>query len=118
MKTNLQRFAELFKDSEGIEQVILDNFNNQDDTSYTLDGITYHIFDEEKVKDILDEDFDNEIYDFCYELEYKYPNIVKVIEANIEGYHHNYKRVQTHYDMLNDWCFEATDDEIYVYTEK
>ena len=112
--TNLQRFTELYKDEPNIEQFILDNFNNQEAKEYELNGNHYYIFNPLDVQDQLNDDFEEELYDFIYNNERNYPEICKIIEREID-YTHNYKTVRSDYDSLKNYSFEASDGTIYVY---
>jgi hypothetical protein len=120
-KTNLQRFAELFKDEDNIQNLILDNFSNQDDDKYTLNGIDYYIFTKSEVQDLLDEDFENEVEELSDFLGYgrgsefsQFKDIVR----NAISIEFNDKDVASDFDNLKDYEFESMDDLIFVYTRK
>jgi len=116
-ETNLQIFAKLFADEEGINEFILDNFNNQDDTKYELNGIEYIMFTENEVQDQLDEDFKTEVWDFASECERINYQLAQLIKRSM-SIKYNYKRVKDDYDTLNEYYFECSDEEIYIYTKK
>lgn len=116
MKTNLQRFAELYADEEGINELILENFNNQDSKEYILNGTIYYLFDKEDIQEKLDEDFNEELSDLIEKIEYDYFKLSQVIYRNIDE-RNNYKNYKDDYDDLKNYLFECGDDEIYIYTE-
>ena len=120
-KTNLQRFAELFSSEEGINEFILENFNNQDSDKYVLNDIEYHLFNRNDVQDQLDEDFDWEITELCEEIRMMRSisnsiQLANIIENRIDS-SFNYKTVDNDYSDLRDYCFQESDGELYVYTK-
>jgi hypothetical protein len=120
-KTNLQRFAELFKDEDNIQNLILDNFSNQDDDKYTLNGIDYYIFTKSEVQDLLDEDFENEVEELSDFLGYgkgsEFSQFKDIVRSAI-SIDYNDKSVPNDFDNLKDYEFESMDDSIFVYTRK
>lgn len=116
-ETNLQIFAKLFADEEGINEFILDNFNNQDDTKYELNGIEYIMFTENEVQDQLDEDFEAEVWDFALECERINYQLAQIIERSM-SIEYNYKRIKDDYDTLSKYDFQTSGDGFYIYTEK
>ena len=120
-KTNLQRFAELFKDEENIQNLILDNFSNQNDDKYTLNGVEYYIFTKSEVQDLLDEDFENEVEELSDFLGYgrgsEFSQFKDIVRSAI-SIEFNDKDVASDFDNLKDYEFESMDDLIFVYTRK
>ena len=52
--TNLQRFVEFYKNESGIEQFILDNFDNQDSSTFELNGKLYYILTEFELNALIE----------------------------------------------------------------
>lgn len=120
-KTNLQRFAELYKDEEGINEFILENFNNQDSDKYEFNGTEYLIFTANDVQDALDEDFEWELIELIDELQYGRSSEFSHLAGSIERavtIDYNYKDIRSDFDNLREYYFEASDETIYVYTKK
>lgn len=121
-KTNLQRFAEMFSLEEGINEFILENFNNQNSDNYTLNDIEYHIFSKDDVQNELNSDFEWEISELCEEIRMMRDisnsiQLADIIENQIDT-SYNYKSVNNDYSNLRNYEFQESDGVLYVYTEK
>lgn len=116
-ETNLQIFAKLFADEEGINDFIVENFNNQNDTVYELNGIEYTMLTESEVQDQLDEDFEAEVWEFATECERINYRLSQIIERSM-SIEYNYKTIKGDYDTLSKYNYETSGDGFYIYTEK
>ena len=120
-KTNLQKFATLFEGEEGEEglnEFIIENFNNQDADKYELNGTLYYLFDESDVMEQLDEDFDIEVDELIDSLSYGSHSHLADIVRKAMTLDYNYKTVANDYDLLENYYFENMGDGLYVYTKK
>jgi len=115
--TNLQKFAQIFKGEEGLDELIIDNFNNQDADKYELNGIEYYIFTENDIQEQLDEDFESELWDFCADAERINFQIARIVERIIDS-SFNYKNVDDNYDELQKFDLYTKEGDIYIYTAK
>ena len=87
-KTNLQILVGALRNygltASEIDDLILENFDDQNGTEYTVEGEIYFLFDKYEVEDILRTQFDKELEEFK-----------KVIKYNFEEYdrHVNYENI-------------------------
>jgi hypothetical protein len=116
-KSNLRRFVKLFENEEGINDVILTYFDNEDTSKINLNGTIYYILQDWEVEDKLIEAAEIEAYDFIHNIEDEYPEIASILSSNISAVMLD-KPFEDNFDKLEGFEFIEADDKIFVYTKK
>jgi len=112
--SNLSILVEALKsnneDNELINEFILENFDNQNQTEYAFDDVDFYIFDKETIQEQLDDDFKIEC---SYYLESSnhvvFASIINKLDVDC-----NYKSVNNDFDSLLDYDLYYFDSVLLV----
>ena len=117
--TKLQLLVEVLQKDEsiqGLDQLIIENFYNQENNKYTFNDIRYFILTEDEVQDLLDAQFEEELYIACEKLENKgHYEIAKIVQGLDLDY--NYLRAHKDAEKVNDYIFIGDANNYYIYQE-
>lgn len=126
--TKLQSLVEVLqkdKSIQGLDQLIIENFYNQEEDEYNVEGTRYFILTENEVQDLLDNQFEEELYEaseILYEasqnLAHKgYYEIAKMVK-NLD-LDNNYFKAYKDSEKVNNYIFisKADNGNYYIYKE-
>lgn len=117
--TKLQSLLEVLQKDEptqGLDKLIIENFYNQEKTEYVFNDIRYFILTEYEVQDLLDEKFENELYETSEKLKdkghYQIANIVQNLDMD-----YNYLKAYKDAEEVDEYIFIGKTDYYYIYQE-
>ena len=118
--TKLQSLVEILQKDEsiqGLDQLIVENFYDQEDKRYNVEGTRYFILTEDEVQDLLDNQFEEELYIAGEELGNKgYYEIAKIVQS-LDVDNNNYLRAYKDAEKVDDYIFIGKTDNYYIYQE-
>ena len=118
--TKLQSLVEVLQKDEsiqGLDQLIVENFYNQEDKEYNIEGTRYFILTEDEVQDLLDDQFEEELYTASEKLEDKGHYKIARIVQNLNIDNNNYLRAYKDAEKVDDYIFIGKTDNYYIYQE-
>lgn len=118
--TKLQSLIEILQNNKSIQELekfITENFYNQEEDEYNIEDTCYFILTEDEVQDLLDERFEEELYEASEALAYKRHYDIARIVANLDS-DHNYLRAYKDAEKVNNYTFIGKTDNYYIYQEE
>ena len=117
--TKLQSLIEVLQKDEptqGLDKLIVENFYNQENNEYVFNNIRYFILTEDEVQDLLDNQFEDELYQASEKLENKgYYQVARIVQSlDLDN---NYLKAYKDAEKLNDYIFIGKTDYYYIYQE-
>lgn len=117
--TKLQSLIKVLQKDEptqGLDKLIIENFYNQEKMEYVFNDTRYFILTEDEVQNLLDEQFEDELYQVVEELEYKgHYEIAKMVQGlDLDN---NYLRAYKNAEKVNNYIFIGKTDYYYIYQE-
>lgn len=117
--TRLQQLVEVLQKDEsiqGLDQLIVENFYNQEKDEYNVEGIRYFILTEYEVQDLLDEKFENELYEASEKLRdkghYEIADLVQNLDID-----YNYLRACKDAEKVDEYIFISKTNNYYIFQE-
>ena len=117
--TKLQSLVEILQKDEsiqGLDQLIVEHFYNQENNEYTLNDIYYFILTEDEVQDLLDQQFEDELYEASILLENKNFYEISELVQNI-NYEFNYLKAFDDADKVKNYNFIGKTSNYYIFQE-